>query len=275
MWGSRMPISDSESAKEETSFSSGPNLFAEVSDVVKKTAQIAEKHPVEASFAGAGVVAMIGFVAATKGKTAHSFITASESLPKRSQDLTLSLVPKEISPLTNSAQSNGAGMLSRFRREKDELPQHISLDGLLGQQTSEKILRGQSRVFAFDSAFKPCIDIDDKPTLFLQVGLSKAGSLEFKSMTAGRPLHVLSTKMHFDGNNENRWNTSYSLPYGKTQSITIRDIGKDQFLWASVAAHDLRYTSTILNQKKGVWALGFELFKEGRVPSISTRVYPT
>ncbi len=94
-------------------------------------------------------------------------------------------------------------------------------------------------------------------------------------MTAGRPLHVLSTKMHFDGTNENRWNTSYSLPYGKTQSITIRDIGKDQFLWASVAAHDLRYTSTILNPRKGVWAMGFELFKEGRVPSISTRVYPT
>ncbi len=119
-----MPISHFESAKEETSLSSGPNLFGEVSDVVRKTAQIAEKHPVEASFAGAGVVAMIGFVAgagvvamigfvaATKGKTVHLLITASENLPKRSHDLTLSLVPKEISPLTNSAQSNRASMLT-------------------------------------------------------------------------------------------------------------------------------------------------------------------
>ena len=273
-----MPYDRIRSAKNEENLSDSQTLgrhtlTTEVYDVVKKTAQAAEKKPIEATLVGAGVIATVALVVATRGKTSQSILSASESLPLRCRDVKLSLVPKEISQLSIVNESNSFGFFSAFKKKEDGLPQYISLDGLLAQE-NERILRGQSRIFGFESVFKPCLGRGDKPTILMQVGLSKTGSLELQSMTAGRPLQGQTTKMHLDDGNERRWNTSYNLPFGKSHSVTLRDAGKDDYIWTSVANHDLRNMLSPRAPTRGQWALEFQHYKEGRNSIISTNMYP-
>lgn len=276
--GSKMPYDRIESNDNKESLSdshtlSGQSLTAEVYDFARMTARVAKERPVEATLVGAGVIASAALVLATRGKTTKSILSVSESLPLRCRDVKLSLVPKDIAPLPIASESKPFGFFSAFKTKDDGLPRYISLDGLLPQR-NERILRGQSRIFGFDSDFRPCLGIEDRPTILMQVGLSKNGSLELQSMTAGRPLHGQTTKMHLDGGNERRWNTSYKVPFGKSHSVTLRDAGKDDYMWTSVADHRFGTMLSPRAPARGQWALEFQHYQEGRNSIISTNMYP-